>query len=67
MLAAGLADIDEALLQRAVAENWPEGSTLAFKLDPPTDKHELTKDVTALANDVGGDLMFGIATVDDCA
>lgn len=69
MLPGRLDQVNEALLQQAVAEAWPEGSTLEFKagVPPSADKHEFAKDVAALANAEGGDLVFGVASVSDCA
>lgn len=64
MLLASLEQIDEGMLTRLCAERCPESSTLDFKRDLPggsdKDKHELLKDVCALANTDGGDLVYGI-------
>lgn len=66
MLAAKLAEIDHRLLDQVCAENWTESETLEFKqvlpkAGDPADKLEFIKDVTALANTSGGDLVYGIS------
>lgn len=66
MLASKLTDIDEPLLQQVCAERWAESETLEFKQILPKpgdagDKAEFVKDVSALANSGGGDLVYGIS------
>jgi len=57
--------VDEALLLTACTENWPESQTLDFKRELPgsdeKSKDEFLKDVCALANADGGDLVYGVA------
>lgn len=64
MLLHSLDRIDEALLQKICQDGCPESSTLEFKRDLPgnsdKDKHEICKDVAALANADGGDLVYGV-------
>jgi hypothetical protein len=59
-----LDSIDEALLQSLEAEQTPEGLELDFKreLDLSTEKtrREAAKDVSAMANTVGGRLVYGL-------
>jgi hypothetical protein len=66
VLSTKLSDIDEALLRAVCAESWSESGTLEFKQILPragdTDaKLEFVKDVSALANSNGGDLVYGIS------
>lgn len=60
--------ISEALLLKLCSDRCPESNTLDFKRELPgssdKDKHELLKDVCALANADGGDLVYGIAESD---
>ena len=71
MLAVSLESIDAALLAAVCQGAWPESPSLEFKRDAPgnsdRDKHELLKDVCALANTDGGDLVFGIDEADGSA
>lgn len=71
MLAPNLSAVTLELLRSACAERWSESGTLEFKREPPgmadKDKHELLKDVSALANFDGGDLVFGIEEKDGVA
>ena len=64
MLPSKLGDIDEAFLQRVCDENWEESSKLDFKRELPkqsdSGKKEFAKDVCAMANANGGDLIYGI-------
>jgi hypothetical protein len=64
MLPLSLASINEARLQELCESECPESQTLDFKRELPgkqdQDKHELCKDVVALANAEGGDLVYGI-------
>lgn len=64
MLLQPLERLDAGLLIRLCDDKCPESQTLEFKRDLPgnsdKDKHELCKDVAALANTDGGDLVFGI-------
>lgn len=64
MLLQSLERIDGALLQKLCHDGCPESSTLEFKRDLPggsdREKHEICKDVTALANADGGDLVYGV-------
>ena len=71
MLPMPLVKITEDFLLQVCAEEWPESQTLEFKATMPgtknEDREEFRKDVSALANARGGDLVFGISTVDDKA
>ena len=64
MLHASLAQINEALLVQVCKEKWPETTTLDFKAILPKgtehDRDEFRKDVCAMANTDGGDIVFGI-------
>ena len=64
MLARDPSAIDEPYLRRVCEEHWPESQTLEFKRAPPTvedrGNQEFLKDVCALANADGGDLVYGI-------
>lgn len=63
--------ITEAALQQLVYTACPESPTLDFKRVPPgnsdKDKQELCKDVTALANGDGGDIVYGMDEADGVA
>ena len=71
MLPRSLAAIDEAFLRQLCESECPESQTLDFKRELPgkldQDKHELCKDVVALANAEGGDLVYGIEEKDGVA
>lgn len=71
MLAPSLTAVDAGLLVNVCSSAWPESISLEFKRDAPgnsdKDKHELLKDVSALANADGGDIVFGINEVDGVA
>jgi hypothetical protein len=71
MLPRRLESIDQALIEQLCGTNCPESQTLEFKreLPPasPDGRAELAKDVCALANAGGGDLIYGIAEVKGCA
>jgi len=71
MLLQSLDNIDEALLLELCEEGCPESQTLEFKSKIPgkldQDKHEICKDVVALANADGGDLVYGINEKDGIA
>lgn len=71
MLHLPLAEITEAYLQQICSEQWPESQTLEFKATLPGNdeaaRDEFRKDVSAMANADGGDLVFGISTKDDKA
>jgi len=71
MLPFLLDKIDEALLLELCEEGCPESQTLEFKRELSgkldQDKHELCKDVVALANAEGGDLVYGIEEKDGVA
>lgn len=64
MLPVPLSKIDETLLQRVCSEQWPETQTLEFKAVLPNSdeasRAEFRKDVCALANADGGDIVYGI-------
>jgi hypothetical protein len=57
------------MLAQAVSEAWPESQSLEFKAVLPVKAGnlEFAKDVAALANADGGDLVFGVASSNDCA
>lgn len=71
MLKVPLTEINEALLHQVCIEQWPESQTLEFKATMPGNdeakRDEFRKDVTAMANADGGDLIFGISTRADRA
>ncbi len=64
VLPYSLDQINEIHLQQLLAEGWVESQTLDFKRELPgrddKAKLELLKDVSALANRDGGDLIYGI-------
>lgn len=64
MLLQPIDQLDGSLLQRLCDDKCPESQTLEFKRELPgnsdKEKHELCKDVAALANTEGGDLVYGI-------
>ena len=63
MLLPNLDAINEAYLQGLCDDRTSESQTLEFKLSLPviSEKYELQKDLCALANADGGDLVYGIA------
>lgn len=71
MLTVRIDDITLELLDSVCAEAWTESPTLEFKRDAPgssdKEKHELLKDISALANAEGGDVVFGLAEKDGVA
>lgn len=64
MIAGAIETITEEVLSRLVSNGVPESRTLEFKRDLPgganDDKKEFLADVTAFANTLGGDLIYGI-------
>lgn len=64
MLPSDIGRVDAAYLRRVCEESWPESQTLEFKRAPPSAEDrgnlEFLKDVCALANADGGDLVYGI-------
>lgn len=64
MLPLQLDSIDAILIQQLCDEGCPESQTLDFKRDLPAHddkgRHEFLKDVCALANSSGGDLVYGV-------
>jgi hypothetical protein len=71
MLPLSLASINEARLLELCESECQESQTLEFKRELPgkqdQDKHEICKDVVALANTEGGDLVYGIEEKDGVA
>lgn len=71
MLAAVLDHVDEAFLLTQCEERRSESATLDFKQALPGkadgDKVELLKDVSAMANGDGGDIVYGVAEDTDGA
>lgn len=71
MLLEDLQRIDSAFLQRICDDKCPESETLDFKRELPgssdKDKHEVLKDVSAMANAAGGDIVYGISELDGSA
>ena len=65
MLPLTLPQLTEAFLAQVCEEQWPETQTLEFKAILPHNdedaRQEFRKDVCALANADGGDLVFGIS------
>lgn len=64
MLLQPLETIDEGFLKKLCDDGYAESQTLEFKRDLPgstdKDKHEICKDVSALANADGGDIVYGV-------
>lgn len=71
MLLDDLDQVDATHLQQLCSDGCPESETLDFKRELPgnsdKEKHELLKDVSALANSEGGDLVYGIDEKDGAA
>ena len=71
MLATNLESVTASLLQSVCDGRWSESISVEFKREAPgtfdRDKHELLKDVCAMANAEGGDITFGINEVDGAA
>lgn len=71
MLPRDLRKIDERLLVELCEQATPEAPGLEFKRELPSKhpkgKAELAKDVSALANAGGGDIIFGVHEKDACA
>ncbi len=69
MLPYALEDIDADTLEEICRQQFSESETVDFKRDLPArdekGKVELAKDVAAMANTGGGDLIFGIKETDD--
>lgn len=65
MLPLPLTQLTEAFFAQICNEQWPETQTLEFKallpLNDEDARQEFRKDVCALANAEGGDLVFGIS------
>ena len=63
-LGKSINDLTEADLQLLVDSAVPESVTLEYKqaliIGTPGEKCEFLKDVSALANRIGGDLIYGI-------
>lgn len=64
MLSQSLEAINENFLKKLCDDRYAESQSLEFKRDLPgsadKDKHELCKDVSALANADGGDILYGV-------
>lgn len=71
MLLEDIAQVNATYLQRLCDDKCPESETLDFKRDLPgnadKDKHELLKDICALANASGGDLVYCVDEIDGVA
>jgi hypothetical protein len=71
MLPRDFSQISADLLHQICQEHWPESLVLEFKRELPAKdakgRSEFLKDVCALANAGGGDLLFGIQERDGCA
>lgn len=71
MLLVPTSKIDESYLASLVRDRCPESDTLEFKSEPPgssdNDKREFMKDVCAMANASGGDIIYGIEEQDGSA
>jgi predicted HTH transcriptional regulator len=65
MLGMPIDSIDESHLQSLVTEGRREDAQLEFKLTLPgggeNEKREFLKDVSAMANSQGGDIIYGIS------
>lgn len=68
MLSSSLAEVSAELIGRACREKWSESETLDFKRDLPSSsgdgRREFPKDVAAMANASGGDLVYGVQDED---
>src|SRR5689334_13742533 len=68
MLPKPLAQIEQADIQRLIADQAVEHQQLDFKRQVPgatgEDKRELCADITSFANSTGGDLVFGVQEAD---
>lgn len=64
MLAPSFTALNASLITDVCSSRWSESVSLEFKRDPPgnsdKDKHELLKDIGAMTNADGGDIVFGI-------
>lgn len=64
-------EVIEATLREVCRERWPESQTLDFKQELPSldarGRNEFLKDVCAMANTDGGDLVYGIVEHDGAA
>ena len=64
MLLQPLDQLNEPLLQKLCDDRCPESLSLEFKREIPgnsdKEKHEICKDIAALANTDGGDLVYGL-------
>lgn len=71
LLLQSLDQVDADFLQKLCDDRCPESQTLEFKRVLPgnsdKDKHELSKDVSCLANTDGGDLVYGVEESDGAA
>jgi hypothetical protein len=71
MLATSFDSLTPSLIQSVCEGKWPESVSLEFKRDVPgtsdRDKHELLKDICALANSEGGDIVYGVDEIDGTA
>jgi len=71
MLSSDISRVDCQALQGLCDTRCPEGAAVDFKRELPgnadRDRHEFLKDVCALANANGGDLVYGIDEEDGCA
>lgn len=71
MLLEDIAQVNAQYLQQLCDDKCPESETLDFKRDLPgnsdKDKHELLKDICALANAGGGDLVYCVDEIDGVA
>ena len=71
MLAGLIDDLTKASIDRLVAERRTETSTLEFKAKLPGNKdddvREFLKDVAAMANSAGGDIVYGVGEVEGVA
>ena len=71
MLPFPLEQLTEKIFRQICAEQWPETQTLEFKAILPSNdedaRQEFRKDVCALANAEGGDLVYGISERNSCA
>lgn len=64
MIAKQLADITEEDIHALISNAVPEGKTIEYKRELPSnsdaDKKEFLADVSSFANSTGGDLIFGV-------
>ncbi len=67
MLPIPLSQIDRAYIDALVSNEISEGTSLEFKQQPITPNEEVARDVAAMANGGGGDIILGVQEVNGIA